>query len=139
VAPYRVGVVTDHRSIDHNPSSSRVPWHGRGCLTVSWCLVPNEVCTEIGRYALLWEMWVDFPYLIRIFNVGEIMSLIYLEKMSEGKWLVVHFLMSPLSSGVVGAYVCLLRESRRLMLVLVAERWTKPPLLARVVPIASGN
>jgi hypothetical protein len=59
-ASYRVGVVTDRHSMDHNPSRPRVP--GK---------VSYEVCTEIGRYVLLWEMWVDFPYLICIIYVGE--------------------------------------------------------------------
>jgi hypothetical protein len=106
---------------------------------VSWRLVPYEVYTEIGRYALLWKMWVDFPYLIRIFCVREITSLISLEKTSKGKWLAMHFLLSSLSCGVMGAPVCLLRDSRRLMLVRVAEWRAKPPLPVRVAPILGGN
>jgi hypothetical protein len=50
-----------NRSMDHNPSSPRLPGSGRGCLTVSWRLVSYEVYTKIGRHALLWELWVDFP------------------------------------------------------------------------------
>jgi hypothetical protein len=44
-------------------------------------------------------MWVDFLYLICIFCIGEIMSLISFEKTSKGKWLVAHFILLLLSRG----------------------------------------
>jgi hypothetical protein len=53
VALHRVGAVTKHQSMDHNPSSPRVPRYDRGCLTVSWRLVFYEVYTKIERNALL--------------------------------------------------------------------------------------
>jgi hypothetical protein len=74
VAPHCVGAVTNHRSMDRIPSSPRLLGYGRGCLTIPWCLVSYEVYTNIGRHALLWEIWVDFPYLIHIFYVEEIAS-----------------------------------------------------------------
>jgi hypothetical protein len=85
------------------------------------------------------EIWVDFPYLIRIFCIGEIMSLISLEKMSEGKLWAAHFLLVPLSRGVVGAPACLLQESRHTRLVCVVDHWVKPPLSVRVGPVAGGS
>jgi hypothetical protein len=69
-APHRIGVVTDRRSMDHNPSSPRVPGYGRGCLTILWRLVSYEVYTKIGRHALLWEVWVNFPYPIHFMRRG---------------------------------------------------------------------
>jgi hypothetical protein len=76
-----------------------VSGYGWGCLTVSWCLVSYEVYTKIGTHELLWEIWVDFPYLIHIFGVEEITSLISLEKSSGGKLWAAHFLLAPLSHG----------------------------------------
>jgi hypothetical protein len=139
VAPYHVGAVTDHQSMDCNPSSPRVPGNGRGCMTVSWRLVSYDICTEIGRYALLREMWVDFPYLICVFCVGEITSLISFEKMSKGSWWATPFLLPSLSHGVARTPVCLLWESRHSMLVCAVDRWAKPPLSARVALITGDN
>jgi hypothetical protein len=99
VAPYRLGDVTDRQSMGRNPTSPRVSRHGQGFLTVSWHLVPFEVCIEIEIYALLWKKWMDFPYLVCIFYVREITSLISLEDTSEGKWLVAHFLLPSQSHG----------------------------------------
>jgi hypothetical protein len=56
VAPHRVGAITEHQSMDHNPSSPRVPGYGRGCLAVSWRLAFYEVCIKIEGNALLWEI-----------------------------------------------------------------------------------
>jgi hypothetical protein len=33
-----------------------------------WCLVSYEIYIKIGRHALLCEIWVDFPYLIRVID-----------------------------------------------------------------------
>jgi hypothetical protein len=138
-APHCIGVVTKHQSMNHNPSSPRVLGYGQGCLAVSWHLVFYEVYTKIERNALLWEIWVDFPYLIHIFCIGKITSLISSEKMPKGKLWATHFLLVPLSRGVVGVPVRLLRESRRVRLMLVADRWPRPPLLARVASVAGGS
>jgi hypothetical protein len=82
---------------------------------------------------------VDFPYLVRIFCVEEITSLISLEKKSEGRWWATHFLLTSSSHGAVGAPICLPRESKHSMLVRVADRWTKPPFSTRVAPVADGS
>jgi hypothetical protein len=49
------------------------------------------------------------------------------------------FLLPSSNRGVVGALVCLPRESRRSMLVLVAGRWAQAPLLTGVALIIDGN
>jgi hypothetical protein len=77
--------------------------------------------------------------LICIFCVGETMSLNSLERMPTGRWQAAHFLLASLSYEVMGVPVCLLRESRCARLVRVAGRWTKPPLSARVAPIAGSS
>jgi hypothetical protein len=74
VSPRRIGAITEHHS--HDPSSARMPGYGRGCLTVSWCLVFYDVYTKIERNVLLWEIWVDFPYLICIFYIGKMLAVI---------------------------------------------------------------
>jgi hypothetical protein len=61
------------------------------------------------------------------------------DKMPWGKWLAAHFLLAPSCCGVVDARVCLLRELRRARLVRIADRWVRPPLSARVAPIAGGG
>jgi hypothetical protein len=45
---------------------------------------------------------VEFPYLICIFRIGKITSLISLEKMPEEKLWATHFLLALLSHGVMG-------------------------------------
>jgi hypothetical protein len=90
-----------------------VPRYGWGCLAISWRLVFYEVYTKIERNALLWTIWVDFPYLIDIFCTRKVASLISLEKTPKGKLWATHFLLEPLSLGVVGVLVHLLRGSRR--------------------------
>jgi hypothetical protein len=94
--------------MDHNPSSPRVLGYGRGCLVISWRWVFYEAYTKIERNALLWDIWEDFPYLIHIFCVRKITSLISLEKTPEEKLWAAHFLLAPLSRGVLGAPVRLL-------------------------------
>jgi hypothetical protein len=51
----------------------------------------------------------------------------------------MHFLLTPSSRGVMGAPIHLLRESRRARLMHVADRWAKPLLSVRVVPVAGGS
>jgi hypothetical protein len=92
-----------------------VPGYGRGCLTILWHLVFYEVYTKIERDPLLWEMWVDFPYLICIFCVGR-------RKPLEDKLWAMHFLLVPSSRGVMGAPIHLLRESRHARLIHMADR-----------------
>jgi hypothetical protein len=75
-------------------------------------------------------MCVDFPYLIHIFYVGKIASLILLDKMPEGKLWAAHFLLVPSSRGVVGATIPLLQELRRVRLMRVADRWARPPFVS---------
>jgi hypothetical protein len=77
--------------------------------------------------------------LICIFYVREITSLIPLEKAFEGKLWATHFLLAPSSYGVMGAPIHLLRESRRVRLVRVADLWAKTLFSTRVVPIAGGG
>jgi hypothetical protein len=79
-APHSVGAVTNHQSMDRNPCSPRVPGYGRGAWPYR-----ARVYTMIERNTLLWEIWVDFPDLVRIFCVGKITSLISSEKMPERK------------------------------------------------------
>jgi hypothetical protein len=111
----------------------------RECLTMSWRLVSYEIYTKIGRHALLWEIWVDFPYLIHVSYIVKIASLISLEKTPGGKLWAVHFLLAPSSHGVMGAPIHLLWESRHVRLVHMADRWAKPPLSVRVAPVADGS
>jgi hypothetical protein len=85
-----------------------VPGYSQGCLTVSWRLVFYEVYTKTERDALLLEIWENFPYLIHIFYIGKITSLISSKKTPEEKLWAVHFLLAPSSHGVVGAPVRLL-------------------------------
>jgi hypothetical protein len=102
-------------------------------------LVFYEVYTKIERNALLWEIWVGFPYLIGIFRVGKITSLISLEKMPEEKLWATHYLLASSSHGVMGAPIGLLQELRRARLMRVADRWARPPLLVRVAPVVGGS
>jgi hypothetical protein len=82
---------------------------------------------------------VDFHYLIHIFYIGEITSLISMEKTSEGSWWVMAFLVPSSSHGVIGVAVRLPWESRHLMLVRAVDQWAKATLSARVAPITGGN
>jgi hypothetical protein len=136
-APLHVGAVIEHHS--HNHSSPQVLGYGQGCLTISWHLVFYEVYTKIERNALLWEIWVDFPYLIRIFCIRTITSLISLEKMPKEKLWGTHFLLAPSCRGVMGAPVRLLRELRHAWLMRVADRWVRPLLSVRVALVAGGS
>jgi hypothetical protein len=85
------------------------------------------------------EIWVDFPYLICIFSVGDIVSLIPLEKTSGGKLWAMHFLLAPSSCGVVGVPVHLLRELGHARLVHVDDLWATPSLSVRVAPVVGGS
>jgi hypothetical protein len=67
------------------------------------------------------------------------MPLISLEKMHEGKLCAAHFLLIHSSHAVMGAPVCLLRESRCVRLVHVVDQWARPSLSLRVVPVAGGS
>jgi hypothetical protein len=82
---------------------------------------------------------VDFPYLICIFCVGEITSMISLEKTTGGKLLVTHFPLVPSSRRVMGAPIHLLWESCHVRLVRVGNQRAKPPLSVRVAPVAGGS
>jgi hypothetical protein len=119
--PRCIGVVTEHQSTDRNLSSPRVLGYGWGCLTISRRLVFYEVYTKIERNTLLWEIWGDFPYLIRIFCVGKIASLISSKKMPEGKLWATHFPLASSSHGVMHAPVRLLQESRCARLMRVVD------------------
>jgi hypothetical protein len=55
-APRRVGAITEHQLMDHNPSSPRVPGYGRGWLAMSCYLIFYEIYTKIERNALLREI-----------------------------------------------------------------------------------
>jgi hypothetical protein len=56
------------------------------------------------------------------------------KEMSEGRLRAACFLLEPSSSGVMDALVHVLRELMR-----VAGRWARPPLSARVAPVADGG
>jgi hypothetical protein len=51
-SPCHVRVITEHQSMDRNPSIPRVPGFGRVCLAVLWHLVFYEVYITIERNAL---------------------------------------------------------------------------------------
>jgi hypothetical protein len=93
-APCRVGAIIEHQSMDHNPSSPRVPGYRRACPAVSWCLIIIKIiqrqrgvhcCKNMGGfslavlYLLCWEESViDFS------RVNE---------MIEGKLRATHLLL----------------------------------------------
>jgi hypothetical protein len=62
MAPCHVGTVIEHQSVDHNPSSPRVPGYDQACPIISWCLVIMKIiqrhrgvhyCKNMGRFSLV--------------------------------------------------------------------------------------
>jgi hypothetical protein len=58
---------------------------------------------------------------------------------TEGKLRVAHLLLASSRRGVMGAPICLLKESRHVGLIYVADRWAWSPLSTRAPPIAGGG
>jgi hypothetical protein len=65
--------------------------------------------------------------------------LISLERMPDGRWQAVDYLLAPSSYGVVGVSICLLQGLKHARLVHMAGRWAKPPLSVKVAPIAGST